>query len=177
MSNLTTLARPYAKAAFGVARDDGDLAGWAQALAAASVAVSEEDLAEWLVSPSLDRGRAVDIIADVAGGDNQAFRRFLAALAENDRLPLLPEITALYDDLREAAEGRLLVTVVSALPLDDDQSERMRSALAKRYDREIDLRNEVDAAVVGGAVIHAGDEVIDGSLKGRLDRLSASLNT
>lgn len=175
MSNDTTLARPYAKAAFGVAHDGGDLAGWGNALAAASVAVREPELAGWLGSPSLDRGKAVDIIADATGGDEK-FRRFLTVLAENDRLPLLPDITAMFGQLREAAEGRLEVKVVSAVALDEDQASRMKAALAKRYDREIDLANEVDASVLGGAVIYAGDEVIDGSLKGRLDNLSASLN-
>ncbi|KAA9131655.1 F0F1 ATP synthase subunit delta [Marinihelvus fidelis] len=175
MSNETTLARPYAKAAFGVAKDAGDLAGWGAALAAASAAVSEPKMAAWLGAPSLDRAKAVGMINDAVGGDEK-FGRFLAVLAENDRLPLLPEITAMFGQLREAAEGRLEVKVVSAVALDDDQAARMKTALAKRYDREIDLANEVDASVLGGAVIYAGDEVIDGSLKGRLDKLSATLN-
>ena len=81
----------------------------------------------------------------------------------------------LYRRLREEAEKRLSVKVVSAIPLDEDQASRMREALARRFDCEVALENEVDAAVIGGAVVYAGDQVIDGSLRGRLQKLSNSL--
>ncbi len=96
-------------------------------------------------------------------------------LAENDRLPLLGEITGLFGKLREQAENRLEVRVLSAIPLEDEQAERMSAALAKRFECEISLRNEVDASVLGGAIIYAGDQVIDGSLKGRLQQMQSSL--
>ena len=176
MSSLTTLARPYAKAAFDVAREDDALAAWDQALALAAAVVSDETLAEWLESPDQTTEQAVAIIEDAAGGDlDPAFRRFLSVMGANDRLPLLPEVSRLYTELRTEAENRLMVRVVSAVALDEDQSSRMSAALAKRFDRDIELQNEVDADVLGGAVIYAGDEVIDGSLRGRLGRLEHNL--
>ena len=94
-----------------------------------------------------------------------------------ETIPAMPagEIAALYKQLRAEAEKRLDVRVVSAVPLDEAQAERMKAALARRFEREISLHNEIDPEVLGGAVIYAGDQVIDGSLKGRLNRLQASL--
>lgn len=176
MSSLTTLARPYARAAFELARERDTLGDWSRALAAASVAASEPRMADWLASPDLDRAAASDLILEAAGRpEDGRFARFLGVLAENDRLALLPEVAALFEELRQEAENRLSVRVVSALPLSEDQSERLGAALARRYDREIELHNEVDRKVLGGAVIYAGDEVIDGSLRGRLNRLENSL--
>ena len=135
--------------------------------------VSEEAMDRWLKSPSEDTDKAVDIIEAAAGGDlDSAFKRFLGVMGGHDRLLLLPEVSELFAELREEAENRLKVRVVSAVALEDDQTERMRTALARRFDREIELHNEVDAKVLGGAVIYAGDEVIDGSLRGRLQKLT-----
>jgi F-type H+-transporting ATPase subunit delta len=96
-------------------------------------------------------------------------------MAENDRLELLPEVSRLFVALREQVEKRLTVRVVSALALEADQAERLGAALAKRFAREIELHNEVDPALLGGAVVYAGDQVIDGSVRGRLTRLESSL--
>lgn len=176
MSSLTTLARPYAKAAFELARGDDGLARWDDMLTLAANLVSDAAMEGVLDNPLVGSAQAARLIAD-AGGEhlNERFRGFIGVLAEYDRLALLPEITRLYRLLREEAEKRLRVRVVSAVALDDDQSARMRDALAKRFDREIELENEIDAGVIGGAVVYAGDEVIDGSLKGRLQKLASSL--
>jgi F-type H+-transporting ATPase subunit delta len=133
-------------------------------------------MAGWLASPDLDSRKAQDVILEAIGeGADDNFQRFLDTLSHYDRLPLLGEISELYEGLREKAENRLDVRVVSAVPLSDDQADRLREALARRFERTIDLHNEVDGGVVGGAVIYAGDEVIDGSVRGRLERLQQSL--
>ncbi len=176
MSSLTTLARPYAKAAFDIARGADALGTWGDALELAAAVVSDATMAEWLESPDQTTETAVGIIEDAAKGDlDESFKRFLGVMGANDRLPLLPEVARLFAELREEAENRLRVRVVSAVALDEDQAGRMSAALAKRFDRQIELQNEVDADVIGGAVIYAGDEVIDGSLRGRLTRLENSL--
>ncbi len=176
MSSLTTLARPYAKAAFDLASSADALPSWGDALALASGVVQNDAIAAWLESPERNTEQAVGLVRDAAGGELEAaFERFLAVMAEHDRLALVPEVAALYGDLREAAENRLSVRVVSAVALDDEQTSRMSDALAKRFERTIELHNEVDASVLGGAVIYAGDEVIDGSLRGRLEKLESSL--
>lgn len=176
MSSLATLARPYAKAAFDLANAQESLAAWDAALAAAAAAVTEQSMARWLESPGLDRSGAAAIVADtVVGEDDPAFRRYLEVLADNDRLALLPEVSQAFGRFREAAERRLRVRVVSAIPLEADQAERMSAALKQRFECDIELDNEVDATVLGGAVIYAGDQVIDGSLRGRLVNLESSL--
>ena len=176
MSSLTTLARPYAKAAFALAEGDHALARWEEMLTLASSIATDETVSDLLDSPHIGRAEAARLIADAAGpAFDDGFKDFLAVLGANDRLALLPEITRLFQRLREAAEKRLRVRVVSAVPLNEEQSARMRDALARRFDCEIELENEIDEAVIGGAVVYAGDEVIDGSLRGRLQQLSSSL--
>ena len=180
MSSVTTLARPYAKAAFALAQGQDALARWEAMLGAAAAFAGNEQVAELLENPQISDTQAVNIIADATAEavgselDNR-FRGYLTVLGENGRLALLPEITRLFSDLRAEAEKRLRVRVVSAVELDDDQSSRLREALARRYEREIELENQIDPKVIGGAVIYAGDEVIDGSLRGRLHKLSGSL--
>lgn len=176
MSSLTTLARPYAKAAFEVARDAGHLADWGQAIENAAAAVSVPEMSEFLEMPGLTATQAVDLVLEASGGsDDPAFRRFLEALAENERLALMPQIGELYSELRQDAESRLDVRVVSAVALDEDQADRLGAALKQRFDRSVTVHNDVDPRLLGGAVIYAGDEVIDGSVLGRLKRLQGSL--
>ncbi|MBT8039516.1 MAG: F0F1 ATP synthase subunit delta [Xanthomonadales bacterium] len=176
MSSLTTLARPYAKAAFELAQGDQALARWDDMLGLGCALVSEESLADLLTNPEVERGTIISLVADVAGDAfDDPFKRFLGVLAENDRLPLLPQVWELFREFREEAENRLFVRVVSAVALDEDQSARLKEALARRFEREIELKNEVDGEVIGGAIVYAGDQVIDGSLRGRLNKLSNSL--
>ena len=177
MSSLTTLARPYAKAAFELARTDDNLATWDELLIASSAITADEGMARWLQSPHSSAEKAVEIIVEAMGGDvDPRFQGYLGVLADNDRLSLCGEISRLFQQLRADAEKRLQVRVVSAVGLEDSQIARIRSALAKRFDREITLDNEIDSDVLGGAIIYAGDQVIDGSLLGRLKRLETSLN-
>jgi len=177
MSNVTTLARPYAKAAFELAGTEDATGGWNEMLVLASAMVTEESMAELLDSPQVSGGQLVQVLSDTAGeAFDTRFRDFLSVLTENKRLPLLPEIAAQYQTLREEADKLLRVKVVSAFALDEDQATRMKAALARRFDREILLESEVDSSVIGGAVIYAGGQVIDGSLKDRLAKLSNSLS-
>jgi F-type H+-transporting ATPase subunit delta len=176
MSSLTTLARPYAKAAFDLAQKDQALGSWDDMLTLASTIAADDSIAGLLESPHVSNSRIVELIANAAGETfDSGFRDFLEVLASNGRLALLEEITLRYRRLREEAEQRLRVRVVSAVPLDEDQANRMRQALARRFDCEIELDNEIDKAVIGGAVVYAGNDVIDGSLRGRLEKLSNSL--
>jgi F-type H+-transporting ATPase subunit delta len=177
MSSLTTLARPYAKAAFELARDDNGLAAWDDMLGLAGALVADDAMARLLESPQMSSAKAVAVMTDAAGDAFDAlFRDYLSVLASNGRLPLLPEIGALFRRLRAEAEKRLSVRVVSAIALDDDQAARLKDALARRFEREIELVSEIDAGIIGGAVVYAGDQVIDGSLRGRLQKLANSLS-
>ena len=176
MSSLTTLARPYAKAAFGLAQDSGALAGWQEMLAVAAQIATHPEVDSVLRNPLVSPRQGGDVLkAAAADRFDERFRAFLDVLGDNRRLTLLPEIAAAFENLKQEAENRLKVRVISARPLDDDQAQRMRQALARRFDCDVELDTEVDEAILAGAVIYAGDQVIDGSLRGRLGRLGQAL--
>ena len=176
MSSPTTLARPYAKAAFELAQGQGVLADWDRLLGSAGEVVAEDSMAALLGNPLADSSQAISILDEALGGElDTRFSNFIGVLGDNDRLSLLPQIAVLFRQLREEAEKRLSVRVVSAIALEDDQAESMKQALARRFEREIEMVSVIDASVLGGAVIYAGDQVIDGSLLGRLQKLQANL--
>ncbi len=173
MSQEITLARPYARAAFAIARDRGDFAGWSQALAFSARVAADPQVAPLLGHPSLSDADAVALLASESAPAEQ--REFLALLADNGRLVLLPEIAGLYDELRAQAENVVRATVTSAAELSDDEVAGIRTALERRFGSAVEVERAVDPALIGGAVINAGDVVIDGSLRGKLARLQSAL--
>ena len=176
MSDLTKFARPYAKAAFELARDGGCLAEWSGMLQVSSQIAADDVVATAISSPHVSTAQAAELF--LATGTDQfdeQFSRMLGVLAENGRLLILPEISVMYEQLRQAEEKRLSVRVISAVELTGEQTERMNASLSKRFDREIKLESEIDSTMLGGAVIYAGDMVIDGSVRGRLQKLATRL--
>ena len=173
MSQALTLARPYARAAFGIARDEGAFAAWSDALGFAARVAADPRVARILGNPKLSDAEAVALLAPQGAGESVG--RFLALLSDNRRLPLLPEIAGLYEQLRNEAEHVVKATVTSAAALPDAELESIRAALRKRFGCEVELETAIDESLIGGAMIDAGDVVIDGSLKGKLARLEAAL--
>ena len=176
MAERATIARPYAKAAFEYACDAKALAAWSQSLALASQVAGDPRVAQLIKNPKLTAADHASLITGVAG-DRLApgVGNFVRVLAENHRLALLPEVAAHFEFLRSQAENTVDVEVVSAVPLDAAQTQKLKQALDKRLKASVRMTNTVDAGLVGGAVIRAGDLVIDGSLKGRLERLRTEL--
>jgi len=176
VAERATIARPYAKAAFEYAHGAKALASWSQGLQAAAEIVLDARVAALTKSPLCTEADLVSLITDVAGAKLDAdMQNFLRVLAENHRLLLLPEIAEQFAVLRSAAENTLDVEVVSAVALDAAQADKLSAALSKRLKRTVRMQNSVDARLLGGAVVRAGDLVIDGSLKGRLERLATEL--
>lgn len=173
MSQALTLARPYARAAFGIARDTAGFVQWSDALAFAARVAADPQVVGLLGSPRLGNSDAVDLLA--IDGASEAVRNFLGLLADNGRLALLPEIAGLYEKLRAEAERVVKARITSAAPLGNGELENIKAALRKRFGRDVDVETAVDASLIGGAVIDAGDVVIDGSLKGKLSRLQGAL--
>jgi len=173
MSQALTLARPYARAAFAIAREEAAFAEWSNALAFASQVAAHPRAASSLMHPQVSQADAVALLA--IDGASESFTRFLSLVAENRRLQQLPEIAGLYEELRAEAERVVRATVTSATELPAGELDTIRAALKRRFGREVDLATAVDASLIGGAVIDAGDVVIDGSLKGKLSRLQAAL--
>jgi F-type H+-transporting ATPase subunit delta len=168
MSQALTLARPYARAAFSLARDAGTLPAWSQALAFAARVAADPQVAAVLGHPKLSAADAVALLAPDGAGE--AFGNFLGLLFDNRRLSLLPEIAGLYDELRFEAERVVKAKVTSA------ELETIKAALRRRFGRDVEVEAAVDESLIGGAVIDAGDVVIDGSIKGKLGRLEAALS-
>jgi F-type H+-transporting ATPase subunit delta len=174
MAEKVTLARPYARAAFEAARDSKDYARWSEMLAAAAATVADERVVKLLSSPRVQPTDLVELIAEASSADERA-RNFLSTLAQNRRLSVLPEVAAIYEELRAEEENIIDVHVTSAVQLDEAQRARLSAALTKRLKREVRLHCAVDASLIGGAVVRAGDFVIDGSLKARLERLASQI--
>ncbi|MCW4454475.1 F0F1 ATP synthase subunit delta [Flavobacterium sp. MXW15] len=173
MSQALTLARPYARAAFAIARDEGKFAPWSDALAFSAHVAADPRVSALLSNPELGRDDAVALLAPESAGES--YGRFLSLLAEARRLPQLPEIAGMYEQLRADAEHVVKATVTSAAELSASELDNLKAALRKRFGREVEVRTAVDASLIGGAVIDAGDVVIDGSLKGKLSRLQNAL--
>jgi F-type H+-transporting ATPase subunit delta len=176
MAEKITAARPYAKAAFEFAREHQSLAEWSQLLSAGASVVTDERVAKLLSNPRVAPADLVTLIAEIAGGSlNQQGRNFLDTLAQNRRLELLPQIAAAYEALRAEIENTADVQVISAVALSDAQRDRLANAMRKRLKREVRLHCEVDASLLGGAIVRTGDMVIDGSLKAGLERLAQQI--
>ncbi len=178
MAERATIARPYAKAAFEYARDARAFAQWSQGLKIAAQIVADPRVAALTKDPTWTPADLAARIIDVAGDELDAgMQNFVRVLAANHRLLLLPEIAALYEAFRSAVENTVDVEVVSAVALNAAQADKLKDALSKRLKRDVRMRNSVDPALLGGAVVRAGDLVIDGSLKGRLQRLATELGS
>lgn len=182
MTQALTLARPYARAAFAIARDAGATQSWSDALAFSAQAAADPRVRSLLGHPQLDRGDAVALLSPPAANPgaadlfgNDLFGNFLALLADNRRLQLLPDIAALFEALRAEAERIVKARITSATTLPAAEIESIKTALKRRFGREVELETAIDESLIGGAVIAAGDVVIDGSLKGKLSRLQSAL--
>jgi F-type H+-transporting ATPase subunit delta len=178
VAERATIARPYAKAAFEAARETGALAPWSAGLKVAAEIVVDARVTALIKNPELPAPTVADFIIGVGGDKLDArMQNFVRVLAENHRLLLLPEILAHYEVMRAEVENTVDVEVISAVKLDAGQTEKLAAALNTRLKRRVNMHNTVDASLLGGAVIHAGYLLIDGSLKGRLERLRTELTS
>jgi len=176
MAEIRTMARPYARAVFEIARGNDALAAWSEALAAVAAIVSNETVRQIVDNPNISDQQLVDSIIDLAGDavPEQA-HNYVRLLVENERLLLAPAIAEQFEDMRAAVEQRVDVTVVSAAAIPEQQKQALAASLEKRLAANVELTFEQDASIIGGAVIRAGDLVIDHSLRSQLTRMQNSL--
>lgn len=176
MAEKTTIARPYAKAAFEFAFQTKKLREWSNALAFVALVAEDPRMAALIRSPRITRERTAELFIELGGERlNAEVRNFIQTLAENRRLDLLPEITVLFEQYRAEAERAVEVRLISAAPVSDEQKRKFAASLKERLKRNVELKVETDPSLLGGAVIRAGDMVIDGSVRGRLSQLAAVL--
>lgn len=171
-STLTTLARPYAIAAFEHASAKQALSAWEEVLRAAATVTQNNLVARLLTNPAVTTTQLKNLFCETLAAilDNEQ-RNFISLLAENKRLPILPDIAELFASYRAIQEKTAIVRLVSAIALDEKYQQKMEKSLAKRLQRHVLLKCEVDSTLLGGAVIHVDDMVIDGSVRGKLNRL------
>ena len=177
MSELSTLARPYAEAVFRMAQGESDLAGWSQRIATLSAIVSDSGVAGLIGNPAVPAERVARLVIEVAGaGLGERGSNFVKVLADNDRLTLLPEIAAQFETLKAQAEGTLEAVITSAQELTQAQIDDLVAGLKAKFNRAVSVEVAVDPSLIGGAVLAIGDQVIDGSVKGRLEKMAFALH-
>ncbi|RMF96043.1 MAG: F0F1 ATP synthase subunit delta [Gammaproteobacteria bacterium] len=183
MAHSYAVAKPYARALFELAREQGALDGWSAFLATAATAAAEPALARQVDAPGADRERFAALIGDLCQRDPEAAAvaataeasNFLRLLAENRRLAALPDIARAFEQLKADVENRLNVVLTAATAVDEAQQARIAEALKRRFGREVSLRFELDESLIGGARLRAEDHVIDGSVRTRLAKLASAL--
>lgn len=177
MEESGTIARPYALAAFEQAQHDGQVTEWARMLETLAVIAADPTVKGLIANPKVDNEAVTSLILDVAGDRlTDHGRNFLRLLGQNGRLGLVADIRGIFEQEREALEGRGHVEVRSAYPLTSEQESRIGDAMSKRLGVSVSLSVGVDPDLIGGVVLRAGDLVIDASLRGRLGQLRQALS-
>ncbi len=185
MADNNTVARPYAQAAFEVARAENSLQELSDSLNAGKALLEDGQVNAFLARPSLNDAQRLEFLqglfarvvgdGSVFAGASQHGTNFLKLLLENGRVAVLPEIAEHFDALKASIENVIDVTITSATAINDSQQAEIVAALKERFGREVSIETEIDESLIGGAVIRAGDVVIDGSLRARLEGLANAL--
>lgn len=177
MAEKQTLARPYAEAVFERAKETKTLTPWSEMLAFLAVVAADETMQRLSANPRVEHARFLDLFLSICGQHiNDEGANLLRLLVENRRLDLLPDIIAQYESLRAEAESRIEATVATPFPLEAAQLKTISESLRRKFGREVNLTTQEDKSLLGGIVIHAGDLVIDGSIRGRLTELATHLS-
>jgi len=183
VADNNTVARPYAQAIFEIAETAGELAEWSGSLAVAGQLLADRELVDYLGDPAFSDDQRFEFLSGLFGkadsvklsGADKKGANFLKLLIENDRIAVLPEISEHFDALKAKVENSVDAVVTSAAALSDAQLEDVAASLRKRLGRDVRITTEIDETLIGGAVIRAGDVVIDGSLRARLEGLATAL--
>jgi F-type H+-transporting ATPase subunit delta len=176
MAEIATIARPYAEAVFKLAESDGRFDDWSALLDRLDVAVAQPDVRACAVNPNVRASQLTDLLVSVMGdGVSAEAKNFVGLLVENHRLTAVHDIHELYEALRREREGVVEAEIASAYPLDDAQLKTLVSDLERRFKRKVEPNVSIDKELIGGVRIAVGDEVIDGSVRGKLAAMSTAL--
>ena len=176
MAELTTLARPYAEAIARLAKAGNAWSTWSDMLALLTRVAQDENIAALAVHPDVTQAQLLDVLLAVCGKQLSAEGvNFVRLLVENKRIAALPEIARLFEEMKAAEEGVLEARITTAYPLSDAQLVALVARLEARFGHKVSATQEVDSALIGGVVIHIGDEVLDASVRGKLAELAATL--
>ncbi len=180
MADFETAARPYARAIFELASAEGNLQKWEDQLTAAALIATDAEMQSVFDQPAILAFERAELFLSVLDGAgvkaDDDFNNLIRLLADNGRLPAIPSIAEIFATLKQEAEGKIEVRVRSAQALTDEQEASIAKSMAKRLGKEVSISSEIDESLIAGAVITAGDLVIDGSASGRMDKLSLAVN-
>jgi len=176
MSELTTAARPYARAVFEMAKETDTLTNWSESLSFMGAIARNEKVIALLKNPKMARQAGADVFIQLCDNklDDKA-QNLVKTLAENNRIQLLPEISRLFEILKDEAQGSIEAIITTAKKLTKAEEKSIATALKKRLGRKVKLKVSIDKALLGGAIIKAGDLVIDGSIQGRLKKMTIAM--
>ena len=178
MAEAKTIARPYAEAAFALAREQKALAAWSGMLALIAAVAGDGQLQRLAADPRVSHEQLLGLLLGVCGDKlNREGQNFLRALVENRRLAVTPEIAEVFEELKNAAEARIEAAVQSAFPMSAEQVKALEQGLTRKLARAVTVKVTIDPALIGGTLVRAGDLVIDASVRGRLAQLAATLNS
>lgn len=176
MAEPTTIARPYAEAAFALAREGNALPVWSQMLRLTSAIVADPRVADALDNPALDAGAKESLLLSICGDKLTAEgRNFVRVLIEGDRIAVLPQIQEMFEALKDSADGIAKATIETAFPFEGNELAELISALEKRFGRKIEATVAVRPELIGGARVTVGDTMIDGSVQEQLRAMAAQL--
>ncbi|NOX42860.1 MAG: F0F1 ATP synthase subunit delta [Gammaproteobacteria bacterium] len=177
MAEISTIARPYSQAVFELAQSQKKLTEWSQMLGFLASVVTEPHMQSLISNTSIKKEQLTKLMDDICSDKlDDAGRNLIKVLMENRRLGLMPEISNQFETLRADAEGTIEAELVCAFDVTDAQLNKISKALQKRLGRKVSLKAQVDNNLIGGAIVRAGDVVIDGSAVGRLEKLSTALS-
>ena len=178
MSAQSNIARPYAQALFELAQEQKDLAGWAEQLQLLAAVASDASVIDLTRNPRISSARLAALLIDVCGDKlNDGGKNLVKLLARNGRVKALGDIVQAYAAHKAEAEKVVAANMVTAVPINKRQQKQFAEVLQSRLGRSVNLEFEVDEELIGGAVIRAGDWVVDGSVKAQLEQLVGALNT
>ena len=176
MLENSTIARPYATAVFELAQETGRVEEWSSMLGLLALLVADRDVRGLIANPKVSRGQLQDLVFEVCGdGLSDLGRNLVKVLVQAGRLQYASSVKDQYEQMRAAAEGKVEVEVVTAYSLDDQQQAGIAATISERLGKQVNIKTSVDETLIGGAVIRAGDSIIDASLRGRLNELGNEL--
>ena len=176
MAESVTIARPYADAAYKLAKESGAQGIWSQRLQRLALIAQDGDMAQVMGNPRLSAEQIAELFISLSNDNDPILANFVRTLAENRRLALLPEISRLFDLARSQEEGVQEAVVYSAFPIDDAQVAALLQQLEPRFGTRLTARVEIDASLIGGVRVTVGDQMLDASVRGKLDAMAVALN-
>ena len=176
MAESVTIARPYAEAAYRLAKESGAQGLWSQRLQRLALIAQDKEMTEVMTNPRLSTEQVAELFISLSADSDAILANFVRTLAENRRLALLPEISRLFELAKSQEEGVQEAVVYSAFPIDDAQVAALMQQLEPRFGTRLTARVEVDPSLIGGVRVAVGDQVLDASVRGKLDAMAVALN-